>query len=145
MNSNLFPSARVKSTAQRGSKAPDTTRYLWVADDDCQGSRTPSPAEEDVEFLASQEKFHKDNDAAIAAELNKLSLHERETILHDLHGVSDAVKENSELVKRSLYEMETYLAFQNSALAQNPAYVQDFKLRLMFLRSEQFQVPAAAE
>mmetsp|Transcript_19560 Transcript_19560/g.36480 ORF Transcript_19560/g.36480 Transcript_19560/m.36480 type:complete len:489 (+) Transcript_19560:119-1585(+) len=93
-----------------------------------------------------------DADAFFAAELNKLSMKERDDVLQDIHGVSDVMNENPEFVKRStaglLVELEKipneskmpYLL----ALEQNPNYVQDEKFLLMFLRADRFNEAAAA-
>lgn len=135
--------------------------FMVTSDDDTdytsEGlSEDMSELEDDMNFLASQETVRSDNDAAIAAELNKLSLDEREQILHDLHGVCDLIDETPELLKRSMSEMEELLDSKSSnsirksaaytrAEEMNPTYVKDPKLRLMFLRCEGFKAKAAAE
>ena len=124
-------------------------------------SKVSAIIEDDLEFLASQKQSfsYPENQDLIAAELNKLSLQERETILHDLHGVSESICESQELVTRSLEELDTYLqpstrvgtlpssehAAYQLAFRQNPAFVQDNQFRLLFLRSENFHVARAAQ
>ena len=123
---------------------------------------TVSTGIDEEEFLASQVRIHEDNDAAIAAELNKLSMAEREDILYDLHGVSDNIDETEELLSKSLAEMERLLdsgespsLFSSSgairksagyelAESRDPSYVKDRNFRLMFLRGEDFQARPAA-
>jgi hypothetical protein len=89
-----------------------------------------------------------------ADEMNCMSLKERETILHDIHGVSDDVEETPEFVTKMLQEMEDYIQMQrhnpsatrayNLAESQNPQYVQDSTLRWTFLRAAGFDPEAAA-
>lgn len=89
----------------------------------------------------------------LAQELNKLSLQEREQILHDLHGVSDGITETPKLLESSLYQMESLLhsnriskskAYQ-IAESFNSTYVHDPTFRLLFLRAEEFDVEAATK
>jgi hypothetical protein len=85
-----------------------------------------------------------DMDALLAAELNKLSIIERENILQEIHGVSDIVDEEAEFVTRCLAELNTELTLIKNkpaylqAKAQNPEYVSSLDFRLMFLRAEYF-------
>lgn len=89
----------------------------------------------------------------LAMELNKLSIQEREQILHDIHGVSEGIVETPELMESSLKQMEMLLhskriskskAYQ-IAESLNPSYVQDPAFRLLFLRAEEFNVEAATK
>jgi hypothetical protein len=96
---------------------------------------------------------------SFTAELNSLSLNERETMINDLHGMSKDIDESpSELVARSLTEMDAVLkehqrTFKNAgcegynlADAQsNGAYVENKAFRLMFLRAESFDSQLAAK
>jgi hypothetical protein len=94
----------------------------------------------------------RESDAFFASELNKLSMEERDEVLLDLHGVSDVMDENPELVATSIIrllcqldnipneEKRAYL----QALQQNEQYVRDEKFLLMFLRADRFNIPAAA-
>jgi hypothetical protein len=98
--------------------------------------------------------------ALLAKEMNKLSMQEREGVLQDIHGVADIPNETPEFVEASLTEMERTIqeilapsswwssSSQVSAYEQarniNPSYVQDTKLRLMFLRADRFHAKDAA-
>ena len=85
-----------------------------------------------------------DMDALIAAELNKLSIIERENVLQDIHGVSDIVNEEPEFVAGCLAELNTEVTMiKNKAAfllaeAQNSEYVSNLDFRLMFLRAASF-------
>jgi hypothetical protein len=89
----------------------------------------------------------------IAKELNRLSLHEREEVLSDLHGVSCIVDEKPQCVEESLCCMEAEISqIPNrsksaylQALSLSPDHVKDRSLRLMFLRASQFDASAAAK
>jgi hypothetical protein len=91
-----------------------------------------------------KESRPEDMDAFIAAELNNLSIIERENILQDIHGVSDIVDEEPEFVVRRLAELNTEVTMIKNkpaylqAKAQNPEYVSNLDFRLMFLRAEYF-------
>jgi hypothetical protein len=88
--------------------------------------------------------------ALMAKEMNRLSLQEREQAYEDLHGVSAMVNETPELIAAALQLMEHHLRSirhkpaYNLAEANREEYVEDAKLRLMFLRAERFDVEKAA-
>jgi hypothetical protein len=93
-----------------------------------------------------------DTDAIFAAELNKLSMEERDEVLHDVHGVSDVMNEDSDFVAGCIKQLivqlgaipdpdkKAYLLAKN----QNEAYVMDEKFLLMFLRADRFDIKTAA-
>jgi hypothetical protein len=89
-------------------------------------------------------------DALIASELNLLSIEERDTILSDIHGVADIVKEEPTFLHFQLSQLETELSQIRNKTAYDLAeslsvdYVNDQKFRLMFLRAASFDVKAAA-
>jgi hypothetical protein len=89
-------------------------------------------------------------DALFAQELNKLSIQERDDVLQDLHGVSDIIAEDENLVSRCLQEMHGAIVAINEkdaylmAEAQNYDYVHSLDFRLMFLRAEYFNPEDAA-
>jgi hypothetical protein len=91
-----------------------------------------------------------DMDALLVAELNKLSIIEREHVLQDIHGVSDIVDEEPEFVARCLAELNTEVTMIDNkpaylqAKAQNPEYVSNLDFRLMFLRADSFIPKLAA-
>lgn len=96
---------------------------------------------------------------SLGEELNQLSMKERERVLHDIHGVADdfSVEETPKLIEETLHEMDQYLLQTMArttneptnkknkqaeayrlAEAQNAADVKDRKLRLIFLRAQDF-------
>jgi hypothetical protein len=95
----------------------------------------------------------------LATEMAKLSVSEREEVMHDIHGVTeDEVKETPALVAEKLSELDDKVKrirtvnFPNQAVlayslaeALSPEYVQDSSLRLMFLRASNFNVDQAAQ
>ena len=112
--------------------------------------------------------FHVDNGAAIAAELTRLSMKEREDILDDIHGVASSTPETPESIQTALNELHTTLkrkcaathtstattasvnstpisVYQMALQSDNPSYVLDPAFGLLFLRSEHFNVWAAAQ
>jgi hypothetical protein len=89
--------------------------------------------------------------ALIAKAMNHLSLQERELAYEDLHGVSAQVHETPELMAQTLKEMERSIQgirhkpAYDMALTLRASYVQDPKLRLLFLRADRFDAPKAAQ
>ncbi|CAJ1969424.1 unnamed protein product [Cylindrotheca closterium] len=90
------------------------------------------------------------NEKLIADELSRLSSKEREEAYEDVHGVSDNVKETSELIEYSIDQMNHYLKLLSDRYAYNLAeslskdYVTDRRLRLKFLRATMFDPKEAA-
>jgi hypothetical protein len=95
----------------------------------------------------------------IADALKNLSLEDRERVCEDMHGVSDAINETPEFVANSLSEMQDQLLMlqKNAALLselpchaiqlaeqQDYNFVNDPRLRLMFLRADDFHPRRAA-
>jgi hypothetical protein len=97
-----------------------------------------------------QQDVDVDVDAVLAEDLNNMTMHERERVFYDLHGVSDAVEETPELVESRLAELDNDIRNTRSrnaysiAEAQNVKYVTDPKLRLKFLRASLFDAKRAA-
>ena len=97
-------------------------------------------------------------DALLAKELSQLSVNERNKAMEEVHGVDDPiVDEDPEVVRQSLSQLNVEIekllqayggndksAAYREALAQNPSYIQDKKLRLMFVRAEGFDQPLRA-
>ncbi len=109
--------------------------------------------QQDCDESAPIPEYVKENDfvALLANELNQMSLEERERTYEEIHGVDQILEETPELVAQSLLEMEMALdriqlkpaylmAFQN-----DPEYITNHKLRLMMLRSTNFEPEAAAQ
>jgi hypothetical protein len=92
----------------------------------------------------------KDVDAVLAEDLNNMTMHERERVYYDLHGVSAAIEETPELVECRLVELDNEIRNTGSrnaysiAEAQTVKYVSNPKLRLKFLRASLFDVKSAA-
>jgi hypothetical protein len=116
---------------------------------------------EAFEASFTRKMAHTDNGAMIAAELNRLSLKEREDILHDIHGVAPTLPETTDLITETLKQLYLYLeahapstSAYRMALQDKPShdatcsssssFIFDPSFGLLFLRSEQFNVAAAA-
>jgi len=92
-----------------------------------------------------------DADARIARAMTELSMHEREEVYNDRHGVADAIVETPEMIdeaigrmKLELSKMSTEAEAYHQALAQDSSYVHNYKSLLCFLRAERFDVVRAA-
>jgi hypothetical protein len=93
-------------------------------------------------------------DDELVQELNAMSLKEREEVLYDIHGVGDTVEETTELLTQCLKEMDAWItnkkrnkkqsAAYRAAESQSREYVEQRKLRLMFLRADNFDTIRAA-
>ena len=92
-------------------------------------------------------------DAVLANELNELSLEQREKVYYDVHGVSEALEETMECIRKSLQEIDTEISKIHPKAAydraneqtENPGYVNDPKFLLKFLRADNFNCKRAAE
>lgn len=88
----------------------------------------------------------------LANELNAMSVQERERVYHDIHGVSEVIKEEPQFIEKSLALLEEEIQkiserereAYKQALSQNAEYVTDRKFRLKFLRADSFCPKAAA-
>eukprot|EP00539_Tryblionella_compressa_P002474 CAMPEP_0178741338 /NCGR_PEP_ID=MMETSP0744-20121128/5085_1 /TAXON_ID=913974 /ORGANISM="Nitzschia punctata, Strain CCMP561" /LENGTH=493 /DNA_ID=CAMNT_0020394201 /DNA_START=7 /DNA_END=1488 /DNA_ORIENTATION=+ len=88
----------------------------------------------------------------LAAELNELSLVERDLILFDVHGLPTADEDDPPNVNEYFTQLERALEESSSedksayelVVQQYPNYVSSNEFRLMFLRSEKFDVPKTA-
>jgi hypothetical protein len=105
-------------------------------------------AEADSKYLSSLEK---DQDALLAQELSALSMQERERVYHGIHGVSEHVDEAPEVVEEKLAKLDDKLAEISrnkdaylQAMAQDKDYTSCRRLRLKFLRANDFDVRKAA-
>mmetsp|Transcript_8514 Transcript_8514/g.17761 ORF Transcript_8514/g.17761 Transcript_8514/m.17761 type:complete len:477 (-) Transcript_8514:73-1503(-) len=94
----------------------------------------------------------KDLGIEFISELNKLSIRERDEVTYDVHGVKDILNEDPTFIRDSIKSCEFELRAipQDNkkaylyALDQNPDYVMNEKVLLMFLRAVQFNTKAAA-
>lgn len=87
--------------------------------------RPASPGSEHEKFVAG-------------LKLNELSLKERETVIEELHGVSDVVNEEPEVVQSCLQNIRQELNLDNTST------ITDDTELLKFLRAESFDVKKAA-
>ena len=100
--------------------------------------------------LSVSSSHERDTDAILAEDLNDMTMHERERVFYDLHGVASVVEETPELIERRLAELDTEIRNTQSrnaysiAEAQNGKYVRNPKMRLKFLRAASFDVNSAA-
>jgi len=94
-----------------------------------------------------------DADAMMAHAMAQLSVHEREEVYNDLHGVADEIVETPEMIDEAINRMklelsmmstETTAAAYQQALVQDSTYVHDYKSLLAFLRAERFDAARAA-
>ena len=89
-------------------------------------------------------------DTLLAAEMNQMSLKERELVYEELHGVDEVIEETPSFINESLQELQRELqdisnkSAYNQAESMNPEYVQSQEFRLMFLRAERFDAKKAA-
>jgi hypothetical protein len=92
----------------------------------------------------------------LAREMARLSFSELETVLHDIHGVAEKVKETPQLLAKKLSELDAKIAIiRNSnstsvsaymiAETMNSDYVKDNSFRLLFLRACHFDVDQACK
>jgi hypothetical protein len=101
-------------------------------------------------LLSTGRPVDEDVDTLIAKDMTKLSMEERDQVLHDVHGVSDDVEETPALIEESLaqliQELEMIKAKEAFDLArsQNLQYVDNSTFRLQFLRTDLFHVGKAA-
>jgi hypothetical protein len=89
-------------------------------------------------------------DAVFAADLNSMTVYDRQRAFYDLHGVADAIEEDPELVAQSLRELDDEIGkirsryTYNIAETQSHEYVHNPDFRLMFLRASSFNANGAA-
>eukprot|EP00980_Cylindrotheca_fusiformis_P018412 scaffold6052_cov118-Cylindrotheca_fusiformis.AAC.25 len=86
----------------------------------------------------------------LAAELEKLSLKEREKVYEDVHGVSDVIQESPELIASSLEQLDREIdlienkdAYEQAKL-QSPHLATNRQFLLAFLRCNSFNPKVAA-
>ena len=94
---------------------------------------------------------HEELDAILAKSLNQLSIQDRDRVIHEVHGITEAPLEDAEFVETKLKELEQCIskisekAAYDRALYMSPDYVNDPKFRLMFLRGREFDPEEAAK
>lgn len=99
---------------------------------------------DNVTHLFAQQNLH---DVPVER-LNRIPADERTSVLNDVHGASDPSEESPELVRQCLNEMDAELrsiqprGAYEEAIEQDADYVK--RLRLAFLRAEQFRPAKAA-
>jgi hypothetical protein len=93
-----------------------------------------------------------ETEALFADELSRLSMQERDEVLHDIHGVSDVQEEDPAFVQRCFEDMEEAIsiipAIDKMAYRQarhlDESYVDNGDFMLMFLRASSFDIKSAA-
>jgi hypothetical protein len=94
--------------------------------------------------------MEEDPSRILAKGMTDLSIEERESVFHDLHGVAEPIKEEPEFIAKSLAELDVEIAKKKNREAYehakriDPQYVHSLEFRLMFLRSERFDVKPTA-
>lgn len=90
-------------------------------------------------------------DSVIANELAQLTMSDREKLLCEIHGVPSKIRETPQMIEESLHMLHKEITNTKSkdayqqALELNPAFVEDPKFQLKFLRSERFDHLEAAK
>jgi hypothetical protein len=90
------------------------------------------------------------SETLIGKEMHRLSMEERDDVLHDIHGVADIVEETPELVENCLHRLDLelssipYKPAYEQALVMSPSFILDGRLCLMFLRAARFEPANAA-
>jgi hypothetical protein len=96
------------------------------------------------------ESSTEDPDALLARELTRLSMQEREQVIHDVHGVAEVMPERPEFVSTRLIQLELELAkitekaAYNQSLRQDPKFAKNRNFRIRFLRADRFVAADAA-
>lgn len=115
-------------------------------------SDVPSVLEnESYSTTSSSSKESNSAEETLERELAALSLNEHEMILFDLHGISQVIEEDPLTIETKLQELEEAVEnipskdAYNLALQRNKEYVTNKDFRLLFLRSQRFNVPLAAQ
>jgi len=94
-----------------------------------------------------------DADAQMARLMAQLSMHEREEVYNDLHGVADEIVETPEMIDEAIGRMKLELskmsteagaAAYQQALTQDSSFVYEYKSLQCFLRAERFDAARAA-
>jgi hypothetical protein len=94
-----------------------------------------------------------DHDAALAKEMNELTVEEREQVLDDIHGVAEVHNETTEFIEGCLRRLDEALnripsrkrKNWNQALFLCPKLETDTKFKLMFLRADLYDAVRAAD
>lgn len=89
-----------------------------------------------------------ETEAAVAKALITLSMDEREKVYEDIHGVAPVVDEDTECINDLLLQLDKKVqqnmtSIYKTALSMSKDYVEDPAFRLMFLRTESYDVSAA--
>jgi hypothetical protein len=144
-NKNMSPDDDLPATARK-------MRAAFNHEDDLLGCSSPSSLPATTMTSPLECPNPAETCAMLAKEMNQLSIEEREKVLEDVHGIARVVDEPQGFVQSRLVLLERELAnlpIKNKAaydLAQalDKEYVQDDKLRLLFLRAESFDPYHAA-
>ena len=97
-----------------------------------------------------EEQGQKRLEQLLVSELNQMSLHEREKVYEEIHGVNEVMEESPEFLDERLFSLDQALGQIRHkpaymlALARNASYCTNRKFRLSFLRAEYFDPQRAA-
>lgn len=113
---------------------------------------TTKRIETDTETETKSNRFGQEDDATLAQELNALSVHEREQIYEEIHGIATIIDETPDIVASSLHQMRQELALiprrkrgaLDRAMFLRPSLTTDDNFHLMFLRACRFDPKGAA-
>jgi hypothetical protein len=100
-----------------------------------------------TEYSSNREM--KETEDFLASELSKLSIQEISKALDDVHCVGEELKEDEEMIQRSLAAFDEAVRAQRNpiydiAAGQNRAYIEDPSFRLKFLRANLHDVQRSA-
>lgn len=122
----------------------------WFQSLMCNGWEQPSPLS--LDYSGIEEKTGQDVAAFLGDAMAKLSVHERDNELEDLHGIVQASnnKEHPDSVQKWLVELDKHInaikrgTVYEMAESMNTDFVNDRDFRMMFLRAERYNPEAAA-
>lgn len=140
---------RIPATSQSTNKSSE-------ADCEEHGSFKSSECDfgDDSSLGSFQEHELRDYETDLAAELNSLSVQQRQSVLHDVHCVSEVQEETPEFLEKACKELLKLIRRRRGtrkakayrmALSQSKEYVQQNKLLLMLLRACSFDAKKACK
>jgi hypothetical protein len=97
--------------------------------------------------------YENQDDAALANEMNELTVDERNRVLEEVHGVADMQEETPEFIMTCLDQMDGALSKLSYSKRRDwdratflkPSLLKDSKFKLMFLRTDNYDGRQAAE
>ena len=150
-NGILLPTSTTSTAATTTTTISNTTSTTTAATSNTTTTTTSSSTTDTNTSTKSMEEF-------ILKELNSMTLQERERVYEELHGVASPIVETPTLISTKLEEMDVCIQntthkpaynmiLQHYRLLQQEdvtiPYVNDSSFRLMFLRSDRYNVQDA--